>query len=98
VFETVVVGADDSSTARMAVIAYADVAKLAGGKLHIATSYDPKAVRVEVLPEEVRYASRVNPADALSAARSTIAVKRGLEPVVHAATGSPGEAIEPVAE
>lgn len=97
-FETVVVGADDSSTARVAVIAAADVAKLAGGKLHIVTAYDPKAARPEDLPAEVRYTAQVNPADALLAALSAIVVERGLEPVVHAATGSPVEAIVRVAE
>jgi len=64
-FKSVVVGADDSSTARQAVIAAAEIAQLAGGKLHIVTAYDPKAVRTDDLPVEFRELGNVNPADAL---------------------------------
>jgi nucleotide-binding universal stress UspA family protein len=98
VFETVVVGADDSSTAREAVRMAADIAKLAGGKFHIVTAYDPKSIRVEDLPQEFRYTSSNHPADILLQALSSIAQERGLDPVVHAATGDPAEALIRIAE
>ena len=92
-FETVVVGADDSSTAREAVRVAADIAKLASGKFHIVTAYDPKSIRAEDLPKEFRYTSTNHPADILLQALSAIAQERGLDPVVHAATGDPADAV-----
>ena len=56
-FNTVVVGADDSSTARQAVVVAADIAKLTGGTLHIVTAYQRKSVRVQDLPEEFRHSA-----------------------------------------
>lgn len=97
-FEVVVVGADDSSTAREAVRVAADIAKLGGGKFHIVTAYDPKSIRIQDLPQEFRYTSSVHPADILLDALSALAKERGLEPVVHAATGDPADAVIRVAE
>jgi nucleotide-binding universal stress UspA family protein len=97
-FKSVVVGADDSSTARQAVIAAAEIAQLAGGKLHIVTAYDPKAVRTDDLPVEFRELGNVNPADALLEGLAKIAAQRGLEPIVHASKGGAAEAIIGVAE
>jgi len=88
-YSTVVVGADDSSTAREAVNVAADVAQAGGGKLHIVTAYDPKSVRVEQLPEELRYAVGEHPADVLLRRLSELVRERGLEPIVHAAAGDP---------
>lgn len=98
VFQTVVVGADDSQTARQAVVIAAEIAQLAGGKLHIVTAYDPKAVRTQDLPEEFRYSSTLHPADVLLDGLSRLVSERGLEPVVHAAAGGPVDAIIQVAE
>ena len=97
-FKSVVVGADDSSTARQAVIAAAEIAQLAGGKLHIVTAYDPKAVRTDDLPVEFRELGNVNPADALLEGLAKIAAQRGLEPIVHASKGGAAEASIGVAE
>ena len=97
-FNTVVVGADDSQTALRAVMAAADIAQLTGGKLHIVTAYEPKSVRAEDLPEEFRQSSTVHPADVLLDGLSRIVEQRGLEPVVHAATGDPADAIVQTAE
>ena len=97
-FEKVVVGADDSSTAREAVRVAADIAKLAGGQFHIVTAFDPKSIRMEDLPEEFRYATSGHPADILLDALSSLAKERGLDPVVHAATGDPADALIRVAE
>jgi nucleotide-binding universal stress UspA family protein len=98
VFSTVIVGADDSSTAREAVMIAADVAQAGGGQLHIVTAYDPKSVRVDHLPEELRYAGGEHPAEALLMRLSELARDRGLEPIVHAAEGDPVDAIVAVAE
>ena len=76
----------------------ADIAQLAGGKLHIVTAYDAKAVKVQDLPDEFRYSSTVHPADVLLQGLSREVSDRGLEPVVHTATASPAEAIIQVAE
>jgi len=97
-FQRVVVGADDSQTARQAVLIAAEVAKLVGGKLHIVTAYDPKTVPHEGLAEEFQYSGSVHPADMLLNALSRIVTDRGLEPVLHAAYGGPAETILRVAE
>jgi nucleotide-binding universal stress UspA family protein len=98
VFNTVVVGADDSSTAREAVVIAADVAKDGGAQLHIVTAYDAKTVRSDHLPEELRYAAGEHPAEALLRRLSELVRERGLEPIVHAAEGDPVDAIVAVAE
>ncbi|MGD0386766.1 MAG: universal stress protein [Solirubrobacteraceae bacterium] len=97
-FSTVVVGADDSSTARQAVVIAADVAQTGGGALHIVTAYDPKSVHAEELPDELRYSAGEHPAEALLRRLSELVRERGLEPIVHAAEGDPVDAIVAVAE
>jgi nucleotide-binding universal stress UspA family protein len=97
-FHTVIVGADDSSTALQAVMVAAEIAEIHGGTLHIVTAYDPKSVQVQELPEELRYTTVGNPADRLLESLSRIVKQRGLAPVVHAATGSPDDAIVRIAE
>ena len=97
-FERVVVGADDSQTARQAVLIAAEVAKLVGDKLHIVTSYNPKTISQAGLPEEFRYLSTVHPADALLDDLSRIVTDRGLEPVLHSSYGGPVESIVRIAE
>jgi nucleotide-binding universal stress UspA family protein len=76
----------------------AAVAQLSGGKLHLVTAYDPKMVRTEDLPGEFKYSSTIHPADALLDGLSQIVKQRGLETIVHAATGDPAEAIVQIAE
>jgi len=96
-FKTVVVGADDSSTARQAVVAAAQVARMSGGQLHIVTSYDPRSVRLEDLPPEFRLTA-LHPADALLNNLSEIAREHGVEPEVHPAASAPVEAVVGAAE
>jgi nucleotide-binding universal stress UspA family protein len=96
-FKTVVVGADDSSTAREAVVAAAQVARMSGGRLHIVTSYDPRSVRLEDLPPEFRLTA-LHPADALLNNLSEIAREHGVEPEVHPAASAPTHAVVDVAE
>jgi nucleotide-binding universal stress UspA family protein len=97
-FNTVVVGADDSSTARQAVVVAADIAKLIGGTLHIVTAYQRTAVSAQDLPAEFRHTTTLNPADALLNELSLIVKERGLESVIHPALGQPAEAVIRVAE
>jgi nucleotide-binding universal stress UspA family protein len=97
-FETVIVGADDSSTAREAVMVAAEIAQLHGGTLHIVTVYDPKSIQIQELPEEFRYSRLTSPADMLLEGLSRIVEQRGLKPMVHAATGNPADAIVRIAE
>jgi nucleotide-binding universal stress UspA family protein len=97
-FETVIVGADDSSTAREAVMVAAEIAQLHGGTLHIVTVYDPKSIQVQELPEEFRYSRLTSAADMLLEGLSRIVEQRGLKPMVHAATGNPADAIVRIAE
>ena len=96
-YDSVLVGSDDSQTARQAVEAATRMAEIAGGKLHIVTAYDPKTVRKDYLPRDLQL-STTHPADLLLADLATKARQRGLEVVVHAATGDPAEAIVRVAE
>jgi nucleotide-binding universal stress UspA family protein len=97
-FNTVVVGADDSATARQAVIVAADIAKMTGGTLHIVTGYQRKTVRVQDLPAEFRHTANLNPADALLHELSLIAKERGLNTEIHPAVGQGAEVILRVAE
>jgi nucleotide-binding universal stress UspA family protein len=97
-FETVIVGADDSTTAREAVMVAAEIAQLHGGTLHIVTVYDPKSIQIQELPEEFRYSRLTSPADMLLEGLSRIVEQRGLKPMVHAATGNPADAIVRIAE
>jgi nucleotide-binding universal stress UspA family protein len=98
VFNTIVVGADDSATARQAVIVAADIAKMAGATLHIVTAYERKSVRVQDLPQEFRYSTTLNPADLLLQDLARIADERGLKSQIHPAPGHPAEVIIRVAE
>jgi nucleotide-binding universal stress UspA family protein len=97
-FNTVVVGADDSSTARQAVVVAADIAKLTGGTLHIVTAYAAHSVRIQDLPAEFRYTQTANPSEALLQELALIAKERGLQSEIHPATGGPAEVIIRVAE
>ncbi len=97
-FHTIVVGADDSQTARQAVVAAADIAQMSGASLVIVTAYDPKSVRLDDLPPELRLATTVHPADQLLHSLATIGQDRGLPLSVEAVTGSPADAVVKVAE
>ena len=97
-FQTVVVGADDSETARQAVLCGADLAKLTGGILHIVTAYDPSSVHASALPAEFRYSATSHPADVLLQSLSNLVMERGVTPEVHPAAGGAVDSIVKVAE
>jgi len=96
-YENVLVGADSSATARRAVSAAVDLAKIFGAKLHIVTAYKPESVKVPDLPAEFQLSRYVHPADALLDELTKLGSSAGVEVEVHAATGEPAEAIVRVA-
>ena len=98
-FETVVVGADESATAAEAVRVAIELVKLTDGQLHIVTAYKPKPVRVAGVPEE--YRERLGPggeADTVLEDQCARARSAGVEVEGHAGAGDPVDAIVRVAE
>ena len=95
-FEHIVVGADGSATARRAVEAAADLASLHGGTLHIvsASSAEHRPNRSEV----GGYLDPAHPAEPVLASLSDIARERGLDPIIHPASGTPADAVVAVAK
>jgi len=94
--ETIVVGADGSSTAARAVEAAAELARLTGGSLHIVT-----VLQTEQGPNRTAtggYTDPGHPADAVLANLTEIATARGLEPVLHPSGGEPADALVKIAE
>lgn len=99
-FKKIVVGADQSSTAAAAADTAMRLAALWGAELHIVTAYkaDPgQRPSQDKLPEEFRYTLSDNPADQLLEDLAARARAVSLEPVVHASTGEPAEALTSIA-
>jgi nucleotide-binding universal stress UspA family protein len=98
-FEIVVVGADESPTAAEAVRRAAELVKISGGRLHIVTAYKARPVTKEELPDEFRYTvPSTGSADALLLELSHMVSALGVEPVTHAVTADPVEALITVAD
>jgi nucleotide-binding universal stress UspA family protein len=97
-FKTVVVGADDSATARQAVAVATDMAEASGAALHIVTGYDSKSARTRDLPDEFRYAVPSIPADNLLHSLSAIPKQRGLDVSIHPLSGAAANVITRVAK
>ena len=100
-YKKIVVGADDSPTAAVAVETALSLAKLCGAELHIVTAYKPERARPpreHGLPEEIRYSLSSHPADELLTRLAELARASSLDPVVHAANGQAAEALTGVAE
>lgn len=93
---TIVVGADSSPTARRAVVAAAELARLTGGSLHIVAAVEPE--RGPNRTEVGGYVDPGGPAESLLADLAEIGRERGLEPTVHAAGGPPADAVVQLAE
>jgi nucleotide-binding universal stress UspA family protein len=94
-FENIVVGADGSSTAQRAVEAAADMARLHGANLHVVS-----ASSAEQRPSRSAtggYVDPAHPAQSLLESLTQIGKDRGLEPVIHPASGSPADAVVAVA-
>lgn len=97
-FDIVVVGADDSSTARRAIEAATELVVMSGGQLHIVSAVESSSKRDKHVPESFRYFGPDGEAEALLQTLSFIATKRGVEPTMHAVEGDPAEAIIATAE
>lgn len=92
-FDVVVVGADDSVTARRAVEAASEIAAMSKGALHIVTVYEKRLFDDKHLPNEFRHLDNEGEASALLQVLSFIARNKGVDPVLHSVCGSPAEAI-----
>ena len=87
-------GADDSSTARRAVEAAAEISQTSGGVLHIVTAFGSKLYDEGSRPEEFAHINSEGGVDALLQELSFIAKRRGIEPVLDGAKGPADEIIE----
>jgi len=97
-FDVVVVGADDSPTARRAIEAASQLAHMSNGTLHIVTAVDPKPRRDGSLPAEFQDMNPDGEAEALLQVLSFIAKKVGVEPVLHHVVGEPADVIVATAD
>ncbi len=95
-FENIVVGADGSATAQKAVEAAADMAQLHGARLHVvsASSAEQGPPRSAV----GGYVEPAHPATTLLESLAQIGKDRGIEPIMHAASGAPADAVVAVAD
>jgi nucleotide-binding universal stress UspA family protein len=97
VFETVVVGADGSSTAAEAVRNAIELVKLTGGRLHIVTAYKPQQLSVSAGSEFAKSIDSGELADSLLADLRSRARTAGVDVETHGKTGAPADAICDVA-
>lgn len=97
-FEIVLVGADNSITARRAVEAAVELAEMSHGTLHILTAFETKPFDASGLPSEFKAIGNESGPDALLQSLSFIAKKRGIEPVMHASKDGPEDALMKIAE
>lgn len=95
-FETVVVGADNSATATEAVRQVIELVKLTGGQLHIVSAYRPQQLTVAGGEEQVFDSGDV--AESVLADHASRARAAGLEAHTYARSGDAATAICDVAE
>jgi len=84
-FEVVMVGADDSETAKRAVEVATDIAAMYGAKLHIVTALD-KGHNVDFGPE-FSHVHTKDDGQALLQSLSFVAKKRNVDPELHSVKG-----------
>jgi nucleotide-binding universal stress UspA family protein len=94
-FETVVVGADDSPTAAEAVQKAIELVKLTGGQLHIVTAYKPRQLTTQVgeIDEYLKSLGTSHLAESLLAELASAARVAGVDVHTHASTSAPAAAI-----
>jgi nucleotide-binding universal stress UspA family protein len=95
VFQTVVVGADQSDTATEAVRQAIELVKLTGGRLHIVSAYRPHQLNTS--GGEERELASGDLAESVLADHSSRARAAGIEAEIHARSGPAAEAICDVA-
>lgn len=91
-FDVILVGADDSPTARRAVEAACEICAMSKGALHIVTAFDQLSLAGGDTHE---FKNVINEEDgqALLQTLSFIAKKHGVEPVLHSAKGDPADVL-----
>lgn len=97
-FEKILVGADDSGTARRAVEAAAEIAVMSKGELHIASAHAPKTFKADATGERFETLNTEGDVDSLLQVLSFIAKKYGIEPILHPAHGDPADALVSAAD
>jgi nucleotide-binding universal stress UspA family protein len=99
VYNSIVVGVDDSPTALQAFDQAVEFAKMSGGTLHIVTAYKPKPAQEAEVPDEFRYSmASTGAADVLLQRLADQATAEGVSSEVHAATADPADALISVAD
>jgi nucleotide-binding universal stress UspA family protein len=98
-FETVVVGADDSPTAAEAVRQAIELTKLTGGRLHIVTAYKPEQLTsgASDIDQLLKSLGSHHLADSLLADLGSRARTAGVDVETHPITAAPADAICQVA-
>jgi nucleotide-binding universal stress UspA family protein len=91
-FDVILVGADDSPTARRAVEAACEICAMSKGALHIVTAFDQLSLAGGDTHE---FKNVINEEDgrALLQTLSFIAKKHDVEPVLHSAKGDPADVL-----
>jgi nucleotide-binding universal stress UspA family protein len=97
-FNIVVVGADDSPTARRAIEAAAEIVRMSGGVFHLVTAFDIKSRSESSLPSEFRNLGTDGEAEAALQSLSFVAKNLGVDPVLHLVAGDPPEVIVATAD
>jgi nucleotide-binding universal stress UspA family protein len=98
-FRTVVVGADDSPTAAVAVEAAIDLVEQSQGTLHVVSAYTPVSPLSSDVPDEFRDA--VRPDSLVRSVLDTITARarlRGVSVEAHDRRGAPADAVKEVAD
>jgi nucleotide-binding universal stress UspA family protein len=86
-FDVILVGADDSPTARRAVEAACEICAMSKGTLHIVTAFDSLSLVGGGDAHEFKNVINEDDGQALLQTLSFIAKKHGVEPVLHGAKG-----------
>jgi nucleotide-binding universal stress UspA family protein len=97
VFETVVVGADESATAAEAVRVAIELVKLSNGNLHIVTAYKPQQLRSAAGEEFTKSLTTDDVAESVLADLASRARTAGIAVETHLKSGAPAESICDVA-
>ena len=92
-FKVILVGADDSLTARRATEAAVQLAVMSSATLHIVSAYDDSTVSPGDLTSEFRNVGHSSGGEALLADLSNFAKSKGVVPILHSVKGSPVDAI-----
>ena len=91
-FDVILVGADDSPTARRAVEAACEICAMSKGTLHIVTAFGGSAVAAGD-GHEFKNVNTEDDGQALLQTLSFIAKKHGVEPVLHSGKGDASDVL-----